>query len=62
MENLSSSFSVKVARFMAAMFRNSRHKPKGRRWNFDEKVLALSLLNSLKGRNIFFHLRHGKLK
>jgi hypothetical protein len=44
MENLSSSFSVEAARFLAAMFRNSRHKPKGRRWHFEEKVLVLSLL------------------
>jgi hypothetical protein len=44
MDNLSSSFSVEAVRFLAVIFRNSRHRPKGRRWNFDEKVSALSLL------------------
>jgi hypothetical protein len=27
------------------MIRNSRQKPKGRRWNFEEKVLAVLYLN-----------------
>jgi hypothetical protein len=44
MENLSSSLTVEAARLMAAIVRNSRHKPKGRRPNFEDKVLALSLL------------------
>jgi hypothetical protein len=44
MENLSSSFNLEAARFFAAMFRNSRQRPKGRRFNFDDKVLDLSLL------------------
>jgi hypothetical protein len=43
-KNLSSSFSIEAARFLSAVFRNSRQRPKGRRWNSDEKVLALSLL------------------
>ena len=29
---------------VTAIFRNSRHMPRGRRWNFEEKILALSLL------------------
>jgi hypothetical protein len=41
MENLSSSFSVEAYRFWAAIFRNSRQRPRGRRWDFEEKVLAL---------------------
>jgi hypothetical protein len=45
MENLSSCINVEATRILAAIFRNSQHRPKGRRWNFDEKVLALSLLN-----------------
>jgi hypothetical protein len=44
MENLSSSFSVEAVRFLAAIFRNSKQRPQGRRWKFDDKVLALSLL------------------
>jgi hypothetical protein len=44
MENLSSSLTVQAARLLAAIVRNSRHKPKGRRSNFDDKVLALSVL------------------
>jgi hypothetical protein len=35
MQSLSSSFSLEAARFLAAVFRNSRQRPKGRRWNFD---------------------------
>ncbi|XP_023725462.1 uncharacterized protein LOC111874307 [Cryptotermes secundus] len=42
MQSLSSSLSLDATRFLAAMFRNIRQKPKGRRWNLDEKVLALS--------------------
>jgi hypothetical protein len=33
MENISSSLTVEAARLLAATLRNSRHKPKGRRWN-----------------------------
>jgi hypothetical protein len=44
MENLSPSLTVEAARLLAAIVRNSRQKPKGRRWNFEDKVLALSLL------------------
>jgi len=31
-------------RFLKDIFRNSVRKPKGRRWNFEDKMLALSLL------------------
>jgi hypothetical protein len=34
MENLSSSLSVETARLLAAIIRNSRQKPEGRKWNF----------------------------
>jgi hypothetical protein len=34
MENLSSSLAVEAARLLAAIVRNSRHTPNGRRWNF----------------------------
>jgi hypothetical protein len=44
MQSLSSFFSLEVAGLLATMFWNSTQKPKVRRWNFDEKVLALSLL------------------
>jgi hypothetical protein len=36
--------TVEVARLLAAIVRNSRQKPKGRWWNFEDNVLALSLL------------------
>jgi hypothetical protein len=36
--------SVEAARLLAGVIRNSRQKPKGRRWNFEDKVLALALL------------------
>jgi hypothetical protein len=44
LESLSSSFNVEAARFLAAILMNNKQRPKGRKWNFDEKVLALSLL------------------
>jgi hypothetical protein len=34
MESLSSFFSVEAARFLAAILRNSKQRPKGRRWIF----------------------------
>jgi hypothetical protein len=44
MESLSSSLTVEAARLLAAIVQNSRQNPKGRRWNFEDKVLALFLL------------------
>jgi hypothetical protein len=38
MENLSSSLAVEAARLLEAIVQNSRQNPKGRRWNFEEKV------------------------
>jgi hypothetical protein len=34
MKKLSSSLSAGAATLLASVIRNSRHKPKGRRWNF----------------------------
>ena len=34
----------RVSGFLKDIFRNSVRKPKGRRWNFEDKMLALSLL------------------
>jgi len=44
MKNISNSLNAEAVRLLAAIIRNSRHKPRGRRWNFAEKILALSLL------------------
>jgi hypothetical protein len=44
MKEISNSLNAEAVRLLAAIFRNSRHKPRGRRWNFEEKILALSLL------------------
>jgi len=44
MQEISSSLNAEAVRLLAAIIRNSRHKPRGRRWNFEEKILALSLL------------------
>jgi hypothetical protein len=35
---LSSSLNVQASRFLASVIRNSRLKPEGRRWSFNEKV------------------------
>jgi hypothetical protein len=44
MQEISNSLNADAFRLLAAIIRNSRHKPKGRRWSFKEKILALSLL------------------
>jgi len=36
--------NVEAVKLVAVIIRNSKQKPKGRRWNFEEKILALSLL------------------
>jgi hypothetical protein len=41
---ISNSLNAEAARLLSAIFRNSRYKPRGRRWNLEEKILALSLL------------------
>jgi len=49
MQEISNSLNAEAVRFLAAVIRNSRHKPRGRGWNFEEKILALSVFKrSLK--------------
>jgi hypothetical protein len=48
MQSLSLSFSLQAARFLAAIFQNSRQRPRGRRWNFEDKMLALSSWNVVR--------------
>ena len=43
-QSLSSSLNVDTSRFLASIVRNSKHEPKGRRWSYKEKVLAVSIL------------------
>ena len=43
-QSLSSSLNVDTSRFLASVVRNSKHEPKGRRWSYKEKVLAVSIL------------------
>jgi hypothetical protein len=43
-EELSSSLFVEAARLLEVGVRNSRQKPKVRRWIFEEKALALALI------------------
>jgi hypothetical protein len=45
MDSLSYSFSAEASRFSTAIFWNSRQRPRARRWNFEDKVLALCSLN-----------------
>ena len=42
-QSLSSSLNVDSSRFLASIARNSKHEPKGRRWSYKEKVLAVSI-------------------
>jgi hypothetical protein len=44
MQEISNSLNAEAVRLLSAIIRNSRYKPRGRRWNFEEKMLALSLL------------------
>jgi len=44
MQEISNSLNAEAARLLAAIIRNWRHKPRGTRWDFEDKVLALSLL------------------
>jgi len=44
MQEISNSLNVEAVRLMAAIIRNSRHKPRGRRWNLEDKILFLSRL------------------
>ena len=43
-EDISTSLNAEGIRLLEGIFRNSKCKPKGRRWNFEDKMLALSLL------------------
>ena len=51
MQEISNSLNAEAVRLLAAIIRNSSHKPRGRRWNFEEKILALSVVNIL-GENL----------
>jgi hypothetical protein len=42
-EDISTSLNAKEIRLLKGIFRNSKCKPKGRRWNFKDKMLALYL-------------------
>jgi hypothetical protein len=44
MENISTSLNAEAIRLLKAIFRNSEHKPKGRRWNFKDQMLVLCVL------------------
>ena len=41
---LSSSLNVHTSVLLSSFLRNVKHKPKGRRWSLEDKVLAISLL------------------
>jgi len=42
-QEISNSLSAEAVRLLAVIISNSKHKPRERRWNFEEKILALSL-------------------
>jgi len=43
-QEISNSLNAEFVTLLAAIIRNGRHKPRGRRLNFEDKILALSLL------------------
>jgi hypothetical protein len=44
MDDISASLNAQSKQLLKGIFRNSKHKPKGRRWIFEDTLLALSLL------------------
>jgi hypothetical protein len=38
MQEISNSLNVEAVRLLAAILRNSKSKPRGRRWNSEEKI------------------------
>jgi len=40
MEDISTSLNAEGIRLLKGIFTNSKHKPKDRRWNFEDKMLA----------------------
>ena len=53
MQEISNSLNAGSVRLLAAIIRNSRHKPRGKRWNFEEKI-CLCLYLSIAQNPIFF--------
>jgi hypothetical protein len=43
MDDISASLNVESIQLLKGIFRNSKRKPKCRRWNFEDTLLALSL-------------------
>ena len=44
MDDISACLNAESLWLLKGIFRNSKCKPKGRRWNFEDTLLALSLL------------------
>jgi hypothetical protein len=44
MRSLPSSLNPDTSRFLASIVSNTRHEPKGRRWSYEEKVLAVTIM------------------
>jgi hypothetical protein len=44
MDDISASLNAEIIWLLKDIFRNSKRKPKDRRWNFEDTLLALSLL------------------
>jgi hypothetical protein len=44
LQEISKSLNAEAVRLLAAIMKNSKCKPRGRRWNLEEKILALTLL------------------
>jgi len=64
MQEILNSLYAEAVRLLATIIRNSRHKPRGRRWNFEEKILTLSLFKRSPKSYILlqmlFHLPSGR--
>ena len=56
MQEISNSLNAEAFRLLTAIIRNGRHKPRGRRWNFEEKIwLCLYLSLAQNHILLFFH-------
>jgi len=44
MDDISASLNAESIQLLKDIFRNNKHKPVGRRWDFEDTLLAFSLL------------------
>ena len=56
MQEISNSLNTEAVRLLAAIFKNSRHKPRARRWNFEEKFWLCPYISVAQNPIFFYRL------